>query len=175
MNKLINLKKLSPALKSKTVIRWIRKDSHDYIMTDFWILKTSQLLVGTSITSLVKIFGAVPGNEKGYSCYKYGNITELSESEIKSTISLLDKNDVKRISFTNLIYQAGNSMLSIFKTSDDYVYINKIYTDLVNLFEADVEIYGLSRISPVYFVKEDEEIMILPVKAENPFYLKGEI
>lgn len=170
---MINLKKLSTALKSKTVIRWIRKDNHDYIMTDFWVLKTSQLLVGSSIAPLVKIFGTVPVNEKGLSC-KYGTITELSESEIKSTISFLDKNDVKRISFTNLIYHTKDLMLSIFKASDAYVFIDKTYVDLVNLFEADVEIYGKSRVSPVYFVKEDEEMMVLPVKVENPIYLKEE-
>jgi hypothetical protein len=169
---LLNLNKLSKALKAKSVIRWVRKDNHDYILNDYWVLKTSQLLTGSSITPLVKIFGTIPAIGKGLGC-KYGTVTELSESEIKSTLSFFDKNDVERISFTNLIYQAEDMMLSIFKASDGYVYVDKTYVDLVNLFEGGIEIYAQNRYSGVYFVKENEEIMILPVRAQNnSFYLK---
>jgi len=171
---MINNKKLSAALKNKTVIRWIKKDLHDYIICNHWVLKTVPLQ-GSSLNTLLKIFKTTPRQGTGIEC-KHGIVQDLTEDKIKSTIELIEViKDKKPLSYTNLIVQLDSSLLAIFKDLKNYIYVDKTYVDLVNLDE-DVEIYGSGSnklVTPVYFSKGNEIIMILPVKVLNdPIYLK---
>lgn len=98
----------------------------------------------------------------------------MTEDEIKNWIDLLKDKSAKTISFTNLIHQTDEGLYSIFKGDEAYIFINKSYIDLVNVYEENIKILGSTKVSPVYFKKENEEIMILPVRLkEEPFYLKG--
>lgn len=171
---MLKINKLTAALKTKSIVRWIKTDSHSYIMTDFFILKTNQEITGSALTALLKMLGGIPQVGHGLEC-KYDVRSEISEDSIKRTIDLIDIPDRhKTISFTNLLLQTDKHLMSIFK-AEDYIYLNKTYVDLINLYEKDIKILGNNRLDPVYFTSENEILMVLPLKIpETPSYLKEE-
>ncbi len=170
---MIKLTKLSAALKNLNFVAWIKKNNHDYILSDYFILKTNQEIKGSALTKLISLLGTVPNEDQGIQ-NRHNHINEMTEDEINRWLDLLKGKDAKSIYFTNLIHQTDKELFSIFKGEKDYIFLNKIYVDLIDLYEENIEIFGTKRVSPVYFNKDNEELMILPVRLEeNPFYLKG--
>lgn len=170
---MIQLTKLSRTL-TNGYIAWVKKNNHDYIISEHFILKTKQKIKGSALTKLISLIGTVPQEEQGFqNRNRYSHRKEMTECEIKNMIDLLECKDKKSIYFTNLIHQADNKMFSIFKGEEDYIFINKIYTDLIDLNVDNIKIYGKNKVSPIYFIKDNEEVMLLPVRLkEVPFYLK---
>ena len=168
---MIQLTKLSKTL-TKNYTAWIKKDYHNYIISEHFILKTNQNIKGSALNKLISLLGNIPIEDEGIQ-NRHGHIREMTEVEIKNWIDLLNDKGAKTICFTNLIHQTDKELYSIFMGDGEYIFINKIYTDLVNIYEEDVEILGSTKTSPIYFKKENEEIMLLPVRMkEDPFYLK---
>jgi len=174
---MIQLTKLSKALSNNYVgnyVGWIKKDNYDYILTECFILKTNQDIKGSVLTKLISLIGTVPQEGQGFQ-NRYSHRKEMTECEIENMIDLLECKDEKSIYFTNLIYQVDKELFSIFKGEEDYIFINKIYIDLIDLYDKNIEIYGTTRVSPICFKKDNEEMMVLPIRLkENPFYLKEE-
>ena len=170
---MIQLTNLSKTL-SNNYVGWIKKDNHDYILAEHFILKTNQDIKGSALTKLVSLIGTVPQEGQGFQ-NRYSHRKEMTECEIKNMIDLLECKDKKSIYFTSLIHQVNKELFSIFKGEEDYIFINKIYIDLIDLYGKNIEIYGTTRVSPIYFKKDNEEMMVLPIRLkENPFYLKEE-
>ena len=48
---MIKLTKLSAALKNLNFVAWIKKNNHDYILSDYFILKTNQEIKGSALTT----------------------------------------------------------------------------------------------------------------------------
>ena len=171
-NSMIQLTKLSKAVKGCSYIAWIKKNNHDYIVSDYFILKTNQDIKGSALTKLISLLGTVPNENQGIQ-NRHNHINEMTEDGINRWLDLLECKDKRPVHFTNLIHQTDKELFSIFK-GEDYIFVNKIYVDLIDLYEENIEIRGTKRVSPVYFNKDNEELMILPVRLEeNPFYLKG--
>jgi len=171
---MIRLTKLSKALKNVGYTAWIKKNHHDYILSDHFILKTNQDIKGSALTKLISLLGTVPNEDQGIQ-NRHNHINEMTEDEINRWLDLLKGKDAKSIYFTNLIHQTDKELFSIFKGEKDYIFLNKIYVDLIDLYEENIEIRGTKGVSPTYFYKDDEELMILPVRLrEEPFYLKGD-
>ncbi len=171
---MIKLTKLSKALKGCSYTAWIKKNNHDYIVSDYFIIKTNQDIKGSALTKLISLLGTVPNEGQGIQ-NRHTHINEMTEDEINKWLDLLKGKDAKSIYFTNLIHQTDKELFSIFKGEKDYIFLNKIYVDLIDLYEENIEIYGSTRVSPVYFNKDNEEIMILPFRLkEEPFHLKGD-
>ena len=169
---MIQLTKLSKALKGCSYIAWIKKNNHDYIVSDYFILKTNQEIKGSALTKLISLLGTVPNENQGIQ-NRHNHRKEMTEVEMENLLNLLECKDKRPVHFTNLIYQTDKDLYSIFKGEKDYIFLNKIYVDLIDLYEENIEIFGTKRVSPVYFNKDNEELMILPVRLEeNPFYLK---
>ena len=169
-NSMIKLTKLSATLKNLNFVAWIKKNNHDYILSDCFILKTNQDIKGSALTRLISYLGTVPNEGQGIQ-NRHSHIKEMTEVEMENLLNLLECKDKRPVHFTNLIYQTDKELFSIFK-GEDYIFVNKIYVDLIDLYEENIEIRGTKRVSPVYFNKDNEELMILPVRLEeNPFYL----
>lgn len=170
---MIKLTKLSAALKNMDYVAWIKKNHHDYVLSNHFILKTNQDIKGSVLTELISLLGSIPQENQGIRT-RIGHVTEMTDDEIKNMLGLLECKDEKPIYFTNLIRQTDKRLLSIFKGEEDYIFLNKVYVDLIDLYEKDIEMYGTTKNRPTYFKKNNEELMILPVRLkENPFYLKG--
>ena len=168
---MLQLTKLSKTL-SKNYTAWFKQNNHDYIMNEHFILKTSQEIKGGALNKLVSLLGNIPLENEGIQ-NRQGHIKQMTNDEMNNWIGYLDSKNSKTICFTNLIHQTDEGLYSIFE-GEDYIFLNKQYVDLINLYEEDVEILGSTRISPVYFKRYNEEIMILPVRLlEEPFHLKG--
>lgn len=160
-------------MKSVGFVAWVKKNNFDYILSDHFILKTNQDIKGSALTKLISLLGTVPREGQGIA-NKHTHIKEMTEDEIKNFLNLLECKDRNTIYFTNLIHQTDKEMFSIFK-GEDYIFLNKNYVDLVDLYEENIEMYGTKRVSPTYFHKSNEELIILPVRLkEEPFYLKGD-
>ena len=169
---MIKLTKLSTALKNMNYVAWIKKNNHDYILTEYFILKTNQDIKGSALTKLISLLGTVPQENQGIQV-SYEHRKEMTESEMKTMLGLLECKDEKSICFTNLIHQNEKQLISIFKGQEDYIFLNKIYVDLIDLYKNNIEMYGTTKASPTYFKKDNEELMILPIRVEDPFHLKG--
>lgn len=169
---MIQLTKLSKTL-TKNYTAWMKKDHHDYILSEHFILKTNQNIKGSALNKLISLLGNLPIEGEGIQ-NRHGDIREMTEDEMKNWMDLLNDKGAKTICFTNLIHQTDKDLYSIFMGDGEYIFVNKVYIDLVNIYEEDVKILGSTKVSPVYFKKENEEIMILPVRLkEEPFHLKG--
>jgi len=172
-NSMIQLTKLSKALKGCSYIAWIKKNNHDYIVSDYFIVKTNQEIKGSALTKLISLLGTVPNENQGIQ-NRHNHINEMTEDEINRWLDLLKGKDAKSIYFTDLIHQTDKDLYSIFMGDGEYIFLNKTYVDLIDMYEKNIEIFGTKRVSPVYFIKDNEEVMLLPVRLEkNPFYLKG--
>lgn len=170
---MLQLTKLSKTLTDRHVA-WIKKNNHDYILGEHFILKTNQDIKGSALTKLISLLGSIPQEDQGIQI-RHGHYKEMTEIEIKNMLDLLECKDKKSVYFTNLIHQTDKELFSIFKGEEDYIFINKIYIDLVDLYAKNIEIYGTTRVSPIYFNKGNEEIMVLPIRLEKePFFLKGD-
>lgn len=170
---MIQLTKLSKALKGCSYIAWIKKNNHDYIVSNYFILKTNQDIKGSALNKLISLVGSLPLEGEGNQ-NRHGDIRKMTEDEINRWIDLLKGKEAKSIYFTNLIHQTDKELFSIFK-GEEYIYLNKTYVDLIDMYEKNFEIFGSKRESPVYFIKDNdnEELMILPIRLkEDPFYLK---
>ncbi|GKX27867.1 hypothetical protein SH1V18_03470 [Vallitalea longa] len=160
---MINIKKLSVALKNKDTVRWIIKDGYSYILTEHFGLKTKKEIKGSALTALIKIIGGIPQEGQGLENH-YGLRSQLNKDKIDSTISLFNiSNRYKSVEFTHLIQQLDQNLYSIFK-ADTYIYADKTYVDLINLNKKDIEFVGRDKISPIYATKEEEKILIVPVR-----------
>lgn len=171
---MLNLKKLPAAIKTCNCVRWIKHNHMTYILCDHFILKTTQEIEGAALSTLVKLLGAVPNEGAGIGI-KYSVKQELTPEEIKSTIAILENSqEDKTLIFTNLLHQSDKQLLSVFHLSDNqYVYANKIYVDMIDIYEKGTAITGNSSTSPIYFTSDKEKMMVLPVKLlEKPIYLK---
>lgn len=169
---MIKLTKLSAALKNLNFVAWIKKNNHDYILSDYFILKTNQEIKGSALTKLISLLETVPKEGQGIQ-NRYNHRKEMTEVEMENLLNLLECKDKRPVHFTNLIYQTDKELFSIFK-GEDYIFVNKKYLDLIDLYEKNIEIFGTKRVSPVYFNKDNEKLMILPIRLEEvPFYLKG--
>jgi len=169
---MIKLTKLSAALKDLNFVAWIKKDNYNYILSECFILKTSQDIKGGALTKLISLLETVPQEGQGI-LNRYNHRKEMTEAEMENLLNLLECKDKRPVHFTNLIYQTDKKLFSIFK-GEDYIFVDKKYLDLIDLCEKNIEIFGTNRVSPVYFNNGVEELMILPVRLEeNPFYLKG--
>lgn len=170
---MIQLTKLSKALKGCSYVSWIKKNNHDYIVSDYFIIKTNQDIKGAALTKLISLLGNSPVENQGLQV-RHGLKTEMTDDEITRWFDLLEKNNAKLIQFTNLIQQTDKDLYSIFK-GEDYIFVNKLYVDLVDMYEKNIEILGSTKVSPIYFNKDNEEMMVLPIRVEeDPFYLKGD-
>lgn len=168
---MINLTKVSPTLNKNNTI-WIKKDGHNYIMSEHYIFKTSKDIKGALLSKLITILETIP--QEGQAIQnRHGHIREMTEDETKNILDLLKCKTNITIKFTNLIHQS-DKLLSIFK-GDDYIFVNKKYIDIINQYTTDIETYGTTPTNPIYFHRGNEEMMILPVRmGELPIYLKGE-
>lgn len=171
---MIQFTKLSKALKNKEYVAWIKKNNSDYILHGHFIFKTNKGIKGAALTKLISILGNVPQEDHGIKS-RGGHVAEMDESEMKNMMDLLICKDKKSIHFTNLIHQTDKDLYSIFKGEEDYIFVNKVYIDLINQYEEDIEIYGTTKFSPVYFEKNNEEMMVLPIRMDKlPIHLKGD-
>lgn len=169
---MINLTKVTSTLNKNNTI-WIRKEGHNYIMSEHYIFKTSKDIKGALLTKLINLLETIPHEGQGMQ-NRHGHIREMSDDEINNMLNLLKCKTTKSIDFTNLIHQSDNLLLSIFK-GVDYIFINKKYIDIINLYTPDIEIFGSGRVEPIYFHKDNEEMMVLPVRiVELPVYLTNE-
>jgi hypothetical protein len=169
---MIDLTKLPRALRKSSRVRWIRKNSKNIIMTDYFILETDKEVKGAALTTLITILGRKPGEGEGLEEY-LGTRCGMSEKDIEFTMELLKPRVDKKLTYTELTYEASELSMTIFEVDKNYVYVNKIYTDLVNLYIPKAEMYGRDSMSPVYIETENEKIMITPIRlVENPSYLK---
>lgn len=167
---MINLTKVSPTL-NKNHTTWIKQNNHNYIMGEHFIFKTNQDIKGSLLTKLISLLNTIPGEGQGIR-NRYGYISQLTDVEIKNMLELLECKTNKTITFTNLIHQTDKDLFSIFH-GEDYIFVNKKYTDIMNSYTPGIEGFGSNRVSPVYFHKGNEEIMILPVEiGQPPIYLK---
>ena len=75
---------------------------------------------------------------------RIGHVTEMTDVKL-NMLGLLECKDEKPIYFTNLIRQTDKRLLSIFKGEEDYIFLNKVYVDLIDLYEKDIEMYGTTK------------------------------
>ena len=171
---MIRLTKLSKALKGVGFVLWIKKNHHDYIVCDYFILKTNQDIKGSALTKLISYLGTVPNEGQGIQ-NRYTHIKEMTEDEINRWLGILKGTEASdSVYFTNLILQTDKELLSIFK-GEEYIFLNKTYVDLIDMYEENIEIRGTKGGTRTYFYKDNEELMILPYRVEKePFYLKGD-
>lgn len=170
---MIKFTNLSKALKGCNYTAWIKKNNHNFIVTDYFIIKTNKEIEGSALTKLVKILREIPQENQGLQA-RYEHRKEMTDDEIANWLKLLKPKNTETINFTNLIYQTRKDLFSVFKSKGGYIFINKLYIDLVDVFYKNIEIYGNTSVSPIYFINENEEIMVLPCRIEeDPFYLKG--
>ncbi len=163
---MINLKKLSAALRDKQTVRWIVKDGHNIILTEHYVLKTNQEIKGAALTALIKILGSITKEGQGLE-NRYGERNILDRDKMKCTIDLIENHrKSKSIDYTKLIHQFDKKLLSIFK-GDDYIYANKVYMDLIDLDEEDIEFGGSDRLSPIYAIKDDEKMLVVPYRVKE--------
>jgi len=165
---MINIKKLSKALKNTGRVRWIIKEDYHFITASYFMLKTKKVITGSALTELVKTLGAIPKEGQGLGVYGRKK-EELNDEEIQNTIKMLKAPDnSEEITFTKLIFQAEGSLLSIFKTEKDYIYLNKIYTDLIDIVDLfkNIDIRG-TKARPVHFAQGDEKLMIMPFRVRD--------
>lgn len=171
---MLKLTKLSAALKNMDYVAWIKKNHYDYVLSDHFILKTNQDIKGSALTKLISLLETVPKEGQGIQ-NRYNHINELTEDEINSRLDILKGTEASdSIYFTNLILQTDKGLLSIFK-GEKYIFLNKTYVDLIDMYEKNIEICGTKGGTRTYFYKDNEELMILPYRVEKePFYLKEE-
>jgi hypothetical protein len=166
------MKNLQKAIKNKATVRWIKKDGYSYILTEHFVLKTNEEIKGSALTTLIKILGNIPQSGQGLSC-RCELKNELSQKDIENTIKLIDIPDEhKPIYFTSLVHQSKDGSECIFK-AQEYVFVNKIYVDLINVYEKGIKIYGSNAVSPLYFSKGTEILMVLPIKMKPCEYLNN--
>lgn len=167
---MINVSKLSAALKKQNTIIWIKKDGINYLITDHFMIKTRYEITGSVLTHLVKVLKNIPKEGQGFK-YRYEAVSELDGTEISSFLSFMDGIDTaKEIKYTDLLQVFKGEMYSIFKSEKEYIYVNKLYSDIVTL-TSETKILGSTRRSPIYFITDNETVIILPFKLEKSQYL----
>lgn len=167
---MINISKLSAALKSQNTIIWIKKDGINYLVTEHFMIKTKYEICGSALTHLVKVLKNIPKEGQGLK-YRHKAISELNDTEMSSFLSFMDGIDIaKEIKFTDLLQIFKGEVFSIFKSEKEYIFVNKLYSDIVTL-TSETEILGSTRLAPIYFETDNETVMIIPFRLEKSQYL----
>lgn len=104
---MLNLNKLSKALRSSRRVRWMKLDKLDYILCDNFVFKTNQEIKGSALTYLIKMFGKVP-EEGGEVLATYNGILQDTpdmggKDFILDSINGNSYEESKRIEETGLI------------------------------------------------------------------------
>lgn len=180
---MIKLTNLSKALQGAEYLAWFKKNNFDYITNGHFMIITKKEIKGSALTKLVKELGGIPHKRQGIHL-RNKHINDMTDKEIDNMIDIFEKNldNVSEIKYT---YLTENSLdmykkeieLDIFiNKQDDYIYLNKQYTQLIDKlgYNDDVTIYGDGSVMPVYFQDGVDNVMILPVRqGEDNEYLKG--
>jgi len=177
---MINYKNVSKTLKNEVPIMWFRSGNFNYLFTGYWGLRTTKnLYIEKGIfTTLINIFQVIPDKESGYELlYGKKQASIMADEKIERFIKLLEVPEKSiDLEYTNLIQIDWDKEISILKSPEKYIYIDRKFTNFIEM-NSDVKIQGSSSVSPVLFSNSyDKEIaMLLPLRFSNEStYLKQE-
>lgn len=167
---MINLTKLSKALqahKGHGRTMWFKRDGVNYIATGFFILATKQDITGSASTKLLSLLGNTPKDGQGFQVTA-SNKSEMDPHSVETMLKLLNiEGSYRQITDTKLMVDLGDKTVRIFDTGSDYSYVDKIYTDLVDLKADGLKIISDKPTSPIYFTVGDDTAMLLPIRWQN--------
>lgn len=169
---MLNATKVNQQIRKSNQLHWERKNGQDILLNGYWLIKAdlSKENYRKILGLLVEIFGFIPAEGEMWKKSKWiGAEIKKQRFDYSELIKVPDTKIVdSKLEYQ--VYAKGNAR--IFK-GEDYIYVN---TEYVNMIKNNDEIvfYGDEEFKPIYATKEDDMIIILPIRmaSEDNKYLK---
>lgn len=164
---MFKITKVNSQIRKSHTLFWYRNKNIDYILNGYWAIKVDlrKEKYRKILSTLVERFGMIPVNNQEFrrvKTYKADNITKLKGKpdwfgvlEGKPDESLLD---------TKLIDARERQQVRIFKGTN-YNYVNVKFLEMIDV--EGLTIKGGDPLEPVFFNKEGNFLMVMPVRMND--------